>query len=286
MATIRRVKLNRLPRSVRERLFAMLAAEGDPTLVRWFPGHRDAPVVAAVFAGLALAVGVYIVLWLLKEDATKDPWFDREVYWGLAGTLFVFFAAALGLLFRTLWKPPPHKWGARFATGGHLVYVDRDEVRLLPVAQLGPPTITNVHRNGAYQHSRLNFVFGKVMLHDPAFTFTFSRQEEAERFLAELSTARGIFDEAVRNRDERALREIDPFAPCTISGVWEMPPEAPGTDEGPKVVDRPAWVGWARWIGALVLGGAVTLTLFSILKSACAANPECSSLSRPRDRGY
>jgi hypothetical protein len=283
MDTIRRVKLNRLPRSVREHLFALLAAEGDPTLVRWFPGRRDSPIAAAVVAAIALAVGGYLIWWLIHEASRSDPWFNREAYFGLAGVLFLFFVAALGLLFRVLWKPPPHKWGARFATGGYLAYVDRDEVRVVALAALGTPTITNVLQNGAYQRSHLNFSVGNVKLHDPAFSFVFERQGEAERFLAELDTARAVFDEAARNRDERALREIDPFAACTLSGVWEAPgaPGAPG-DGGPTVVERPAWAGWARWLGALVLGGAVALTLFSILKSACAENPDCHSLSRPR----
>jgi hypothetical protein len=151
-------------------------------------------------------------------------------------------------------------------------------VKILALAGYQTPTIANHLRNGVYQYSSLTFNIGGRTIADNAFSFTFQRQEDAERFLAELATARAIFDEAVKNRDERALREIDPFAPCTLSGVWEVPPGA--AEGGPTVVERPSWAGWARWLGALVLGGAVSLTLFSILKSACRENPSCHSLGR------
>jgi hypothetical protein len=267
---IRRVPFNQLPRSVRERLWEILSRENDPALVRFFPGGRGAPIVAAVFSLLGLGAAIVTMHWLYQEDSRKDPYFDREIYALLAGFFWFAFTVGLGLVYRALWKPPPFKWNARLLWGGYFAYVDRDTVHVLPLHGMGTPTITNVFRNGSYSGSRLNFSVGGRTILDDKFTLHFGAQGDAEKLLNELSRPRRTFEEALAAKDERALREIDPFCECTLSGQWTAP-----SADGPRLVEVPGVAKLLRWIGPVLLALALAAGWFGIMKSVCKSTPDC-----------
>jgi hypothetical protein len=275
VSQIQSLQFNQLPQVVRERLVASLLAETDRASVRWFRGGRDWIWVRPLFAFIAFAVATYIVQWLIHEDSRKDPHYDREVYYGLAGVLLVAVASTIGFVYRMLWKPPPWKWNVQMVCGSYAVWIGRSEVRLIPVAALTAPLITNVFRNGAYQYARLSFCVNGVRLGDHRFTYQLGNQAEAEKLLAEMNLAHRRFEDARLRGDATALAELDPFAHSTLTNKWSETPAG-----GPTVVSTPAAAYWGGWLAAAVAAVAISFALYASLKAACTANPRCSSRGR------
>jgi hypothetical protein len=52
-------------------------------------------------------------------------------------------------------------------------------------------------------------------------------------------------------RDAGAIASVDPFAECTVSGMWAVPNQPPS---GPFTVSVPTGLSLARWGGALLIG--------------------------------
>lgn len=267
MAQTRVVHFNKLPVTVRTRLVQILTKGGDPTLVRFWPGSRPGPWVAAFFAVAGTIATLYTMQWLIHEDSRKDAWFDREIYLLLAGFGFVMAAGIAALVFHKLWPPPEFPTEAKILTGGYLIHVGRRDVSILTLDDT-QPTITNVYRNGAYQHARLELGAYKQEL-----TIYCGAQAEAEEILNALAKAKRVHRELVANRDENGLRELDPLASCTLNGVFEAPGEG-----GPTLSAPPAIANLGRWLGALGAGIVISLALFTVMKSRCANTPGCHSL--------
>lgn len=281
MSAIKEIPFNLLPFSARERLTRMLTAESDPYVVRWWRGHRGGAIAVGIFCAIAFIASAYVMIWLADEDTHKEPYFDREIYLLLAGLLFVFFTTLVGLLYRLVWKPPPYKWGVAFLGHGYAVHVGRYDVSILPLSGMGVPTLTTVRRNGVYVHTRLNFAVGGRLVQDQSFTYTFGSQEDAEKALAQVRGALRVFDTALASRDERLLREMDPFWECTLTGQWTSPHTQA---QGPLVPAPSKALRWARWLVPLALAIGMSASYFIGLTVMCELNPKCDTRERLRAR--
>lgn len=263
----RKFPFNHLPATVRQRLVTILQRGGDPTLVRFWPGSKSGWWGAAFFALAGLGAAIYVALWLFDEDSRKDAYFDREIYALLAGLVFLSAAGAASLIVRAIFPPPDFPLDAKLVTGGYVIAIGQRDVTIGTLAD-DQPTITNVYRNGVYQHSRLELGF-----YLPELTLYCGAQAEAEELLAKLTKAKAVFRELRDQRDERGLAELDPLAPCTISGVFEAP-----SDQGPTISGPPSAVRWAQWLGAVVVALVVAGGWFTFMKSRCKTIPGCHTL--------
>jgi hypothetical protein len=264
-----RIPFNDLPPVVRERLARSLGEENDRGAIRWWRGHHDSLVGRIIFAVIATGGTGYLMNWLNIEDARKDPWFERELYLLLAGTSFIAIAAILGIVFRLIWKPPAWKWGVQFITGGHAVWVGRGTVEAVPVAQLTSPVITNHYRNGTYQRATVDFAFEGRRL-GPHFRYSLGSKAEAEELLAALSAAGKRYQDAVMRRNEPLLRDLDPFAECTITGQWRS-----AIAGGPKVAMPSLAIRLGGWLAALALGAGLAGGYYQALSARCQTIPKC-----------
>jgi len=247
-----KLRFNELPPRVREQLVAVTTGANDPRVLA-----RSASFGAGWFkyvtaiAGLVAAAYCFQFVWTRGQEV--DPVHDKEVYAGLAASLFVAFASIIGIVYAFVWKPPPYKEGI-YAFHSALAKLQHGEIEILPIAQLPRPTLVQVRRNGAYQHTRLE-------LGGP-FTFYFNGQPLAEQTCNAILQAKVNFIRMTAARDDRSIYEVDPFAECTISGQWKAPP---GPLTGPVAAFIPPAARWGRWLGALALGAVFSGGLYAII---------------------
>lgn len=246
-----KVRFNDLPQTVRERLLGVFTNPQDPRTIivdydvrlGWFK------YVSAVGGVVAIAM---ILNFLVTEGATKDPWHDREVYAGLAGAAWVFVASVLGIVYRFVWKPPPYREGS-WVFKSAIVNADGGMIEILPLHELGRPTIVHTRRNGAYTGSRLELQHheGKSR----TFTFQYSTQDSVQKACDSVLDARMAWIDTLKSGNTQRISADDVFAECTMSGEWTNPP---GTLPVPPLAAVvPSGAVWMRWLGSLVFGLAI-----------------------------
>lgn len=256
-----KVRFNDLPQTVRERVLAVLMNPQDPRLVISNYDVRLGWFKYFTAIGGAVAIGM-IVNFLVEEGSRKDPWFDREVYAGLAFAAFVFLASVIGIVYRFKWEPPPYREGSYvFKTA--IVHADGGELEVMPLHELGRPTIVHTRRNGVYSGSRLELQHhqGRSRL----FQFYYGSQEQVQRACDSVLGAREVWIDTLRSGNAQKIMSDDVFAECTMSGNWTTPPGTPLAPPLAAVV--PSGARWARWIGALLLGVTVAGVTFVTIDS-------------------
>lgn len=254
-----RHRFNDLPQAVRERLVKLTAAGGqaDPRVllsdVDWNGGWFK------YFMAVGGAGVMAFCLQFLFERARDGihPRHDEEVFLGLAAGTFVLVVAALSVVFRFVWKPPPYREGKWVFPSG-LARLSGGYVEFLPMGQLGRPTLVTVRRNGSYSHSRLE-------LGGP-FTFSFTSNQTAEQATGTILAAKERMAQLLAARDTAAIAAVDPFAECTLSGTWLAPQL--GNVEGPLAAIVPTAARVAQWVGGLFLGLGAAAGAFAFFSLA------------------
>src|SRR5438128_2097873 len=100
------------------------------------------------------AMAVTIDFLLKRHRAGIAPYHDREVFLMFAGGVFVLGASVASIVFARVFPPPPYKEG-EWALTSYLRRLKRGFVELVPLSEVGKPTIVTVLRNGSYSGSRL-----------------------------------------------------------------------------------------------------------------------------------
>jgi hypothetical protein len=236
------VRFNDLPQPVRERFVRMTTSTPrDPRILvhtratglRWL---NYVGVVGAIVAIIAM------LNYTIQRGQILAPHYDKETYLGLAAAVAVLLSSIVGIAFGFIWKPPPYPEGL-YAFPSYLVRARGGELDVMPLAQIGVPTVVTVKYNGAYRHTRLD-------LGGP-YSFTFTSDSAAQSTWTAIATARARFRAMLEARDAGAIASVDPFAECTVSGMWAVPNQPPS---GPFTVSVPTGLSLARWGGALLIG--------------------------------
>lgn len=239
-----RVKFDDLPRGVRERLVALSRTPTDPHVIVASPGGAG-----GWFKYLTLLAGGFIcfaTLQFLFERSRNGihPYYDREIFFMLAGGVFLVAASLASFVFLKLFPLPPYRTGA-WALRSYLMRLSRGRVELVPLTELGRPTVVTRLRNGYYQGSRLDLVGD--------FSFYFASKEAVDQACARVLAARDVFASAVAAKDARTLAEVDVFSECTLSGQWASASGLEGA-EGPRAPVVPGSARLVQWVGSLALG--------------------------------
>lgn len=248
---------NGLPRVVRERLVKLTTdKEPGPLLLisdpSWNLGWFKYFVLMAAFG-----VMTFCVHFLFERMLDGiHPHHDQEVFAGLAASTFFFLVAGLSIVFRFAWKPPPYREGM-FAFPSGLMRLSGGDVDFTPVTTLGRPTLVTVRRNGSYSNSRLEF--------GGPFTFTFYSNATAEQAVGKVLNAKERMAGLLAEKNEEAIRALDPFAECSLSGTWTLPLNPHVPVEGPLATPVPGIATAIQIVGSLVLGGAVALVAYQVL---------------------
>jgi hypothetical protein len=248
---------NDLPRSVRERLVQLTTSDGkDPRILHFAKDWGGGWFKYVMLAGSLFAIGACLQFVWDRHRSGIHPHSDIEVFAGLAAASFVFTVAALGVLYRRLWPPPPYKEGLwAFASG--LMKLDGGWVEFTPAAELPRPTLVTVRRNGSYSHSRLEF--GSTWFHFPS-------NAAAEKACEAILNGKARMLQLLAVRDTAGIAAIDPFAECTLSGQWKSGSTL--DTEGPRAAIVPGVARAVQWLGGLVLGaiaGGCTYAMFLFL---------------------
>jgi hypothetical protein len=264
-----RVAFNDLPQPVRQR-FVGIASRPDAPGALLTATHGYFRWVAPFFAVVALAGTLYAMSFEVNEAFGKAPYHDREVYLGIAGMLFVLFAAGATTVFQFVWKKPPYLRGA-YLFPSYLVVVHGADLDIVPLHQIGKPTIVSRYRNGAYMGSHLELVDASAPRGARA-TFNYRSKEAAESAANTFFGARDRMQRLLAARDGNGIAQIDPFHECTISGQWTEPP---GVAKAGPLVDRvPPAASWGRWLGSLGLAVAITGVFYVSMVAVCTASPK------------
>jgi hypothetical protein len=258
-----KLRFNELPQRVREQLVAVTTGQGDPRVLASSAGFGAGWFKWVTAVGGLVATG-YCFDFLWRRGQEVDPYHDREVYLGLAAALFVLIASVIGIVYTFVWKAPPYKEGLYVFYSG-LVKLRHGEVDIMPIQELGRPTIVQVRRNGVYQHTRLE-------LGGP-FTFYFNGQTIAEQTCTAILHAKVSFIRMLAAKDDGAIYQVDPFAECTISGQWKA---SPGPVAEPTAPFIPPAARWGRWIGAIVGGIALSGVLYLVMDGSFASERDSS----------
>lgn len=276
-----KVRFNDLPQVVRERLLAALTNPQDP---RRIITNLDARLgwfkyVAAV-GGVAAIVG--FLDFFVREGSRKDPWHDREVYLFFAGTVWIFVTAVIGIVYRFLWKPPPYREG-NFVFKSAIVNTDGGELEIMPLHELGRPTIVHTRRNGVYSGSRLELQHheGKSRL----FQFFYGSQDAVQAGCDSVLDARQAWVETLRAGNVAKIQADDIFAECTLSDSWTAPA---GTPPAPPLVPVvPKAARWARWLGGLVFSVGVAGLTYVIIDNVFESDRKeyQDNFSKPKKKG-
>jgi len=254
-----KVRFNELPQAIRERLLAALTNPQDPRMVIYDYDVRLGWFKYFAAVGAVAAMGGMLDF-LVTEGSRKDPWHDREVYGFLAFAAFVFIASVIGIVYRFMWKPPPYREG-NYVFKTAIVNADGGELEIMPLHELGRPTIVHTRRNGVYSGSRLELQHhqGKSRL----FQFQYGSQAAVQTACDSVLSAREVWIDTLRTGNAQRISELDVFAECTMTGNWTSPPGTPLAPPLAAVV--PSGAKWARWLGALLLGAVVSgVTYFTI----------------------
>lgn len=255
-----RHKFNDLPRVVRERLVKLTQPnEKDPRILLhdadWNTGwFRYFMAIAALGV-----IGFCINFLVERGRYGIHPRHDEEVFLGLAGATWVLLVAVGGIAIRQVWKPPPYREG-KWVFPSALVQLSGGWVDVLPIQNLGRPTLVTVRRNGSYQHTRLE-------LGHP-FTFIFTQPATAEQITNTILGAKVHMMNLLAARDTAGITSVDPFAECTLSGNWVQPTLGGGELEGPTAAIVPTPVRLAQWLGSVVLAGGVAAAAFAFFSMA------------------
>lgn len=244
-----KVPFNGLPRVVRERLVKLTTSkEQDPLLLISDPAWNLGWFKYLVAVG-GLGVMCFCVDYLLSRLRYGiHPRHDEEAFYGLAAATFFFLAASMSVVFSRLWKPPPFREGL-FVFPSGLLKLSGGDVFFTPVTSLGRPTLVTVRRNGSYSHSRLEF--------GGPFTFTFYGNDKAEAAVNKVLNAKQYMAALIASKDEAAIRQLDPFAECSLSGTWTVPGNPHIPVEGPRATPVPGLARAIQFGGSLLLGIAV-----------------------------
>lgn len=231
MTSLINTPFNGLPRAVRERLVKLTTETADnPQRLLADPSVRSGWV--PWFFGIASLVPVALCAQFIlsRHRSGIRPHSDIEVYAGAGVALFVFFLCASRILLRRRWPKPPYRMGKWVLPSGLLELSD-GSLRFLPSEKLGKPTLVTVKRNGSYQHTRLDLTYN--------FWFVYGHPKQAEEAVMKVLTAKARFVNALAARDEATVREMDPFAECTLSGVWSVTENSVFGVEGPLATPVP-----------------------------------------------
>ncbi len=248
---------NGLPRVVRERLVKLTTdKEPSPLLLISDPSWNMGWFKYFVMAGALGAMAFCVDFLLDRLRSGVHPRHDQEVFAGLAAATFCFLVAGLATVFRFTWKPPPYREGL-FVFPSGLMRLSGGDVDFTPVTTLGRPTLVTVRRNGSYSNSRLEF--------GGPFTFTFYSNAAAEQAVAKVLNAKERMAGLLAEKNEEAIRALDPFAECSLSGTWTLPPNPHLLVEGPLATPVPGVATAIQVVGSLVLGGAVALVAYQLL---------------------
>ena len=205
-------KFDDLPRSIRERIVELSnAPETDPRIVSRIPRRNQYWFkYFMALCGLVI-IGVTVQFVVERHDIGIGPHSDIEVYAMMAGGIWLMVMSVISVVFGRLYPPAPYRRGS-FALRSYLMKLERAEVTLQPVAELGKPTIVTMLRNGRYTGTRLDLA--------PGFSFHYGPKKVAEDALIGILNARERLKAILAAKDTRALVAIDPFHECTISGNW------------------------------------------------------------------
>lgn len=134
-----------------------------------------------------------------------------------------------------------------------IVNADGGMIELLPIHELGRPTIVHTRRNGAYTGSRLELSHheGKSR----TFTFYYGTQDAVQKACDSVLDARMAWIDMLKSGNPQRIAAADLFAECTMSGEWTSPKGTPPTPPFAAVV--PSGAVWLRWLGSLVFGLAI-----------------------------
>lgn len=240
-----KIPFNGLPRVVRERLVKLTTSKNqDPLLLisdpAWNMGWFKYFVMIAALGVMAFSFDFL----LSRMRAGIHPRHDEEVFYAIAGATFCFLVAGMSAVYRFLWKPPPYREG-KYAFPSGLLDLSGGHVDFTPVTSLGRPTLVTVRRNGSYSHSRLEF--------GGAFTFVFHGSRLAEDAVNKVLNARQIMAQLLAAKDEDAIRQLDPFAECSLSGTWTLPANPHVPVDGPLATPVPGAARVLQLVGSLVL---------------------------------
>ncbi len=221
-------RFNLLPAAVRTRLVELTRDPANPYRLfgdeAWRMGWAKYFFAVISLGGLAACVQFI-------NDRTRmqnyTPWYDREVFFGAAVALFFLTISVLSIVYARRWPAPPYREGVYVVASG-IVRLRAGEVALTPAEQLGRPTIVTHRTNGSYTHTSIDVA--------PGVNFRFDKGPEAEAAATRYLLLRKTYLDNVAAGGE-ALRQIDPFFECRVSGVWQQPLSTLMTQDGP--VDTP-----------------------------------------------
>jgi hypothetical protein len=256
---------NALPRAVRERLVKLTTEKAEsPLLLLSSPagGGGWVPWFFGIVALIALGVSANFLYG--RHRSGLGPRYDQEIYAIVLIALFFFFLCASRIAMRRVWKKPPYRTGKWVLPSGLLELTD-GMINFLPSEKLGKPTLVTVKRNGSYQHTRLDLTWN--------FWFVYDHPKKAEESTIKVLTAKANFVNALAARDEALVRALDPFAECTLSGVWTSTENSVFGTEGPRATPVP-WraVGLQVLISALLAVG-ITASAYEIAAWSMSAAP-------------
>lgn len=246
-----KVAFNDLPQVVRERFVRLTQARSqDPSVVLWADGGSG---IGWNIFGILLAVvmGGGTLNHLIERAQYVAPERDGGTYLFLAGCFFVLVVNVLGIVWRSIWKPPPYREGT-YVFPGALVRTDGGHLVIMSTLQMGRPLIVHTRRNGVYVGSRLE-------LSGRAFVFSFGSQASVQSACDKVLNAREAFARAAAAQDHRALAAMDPFYECASTNTWKVQEPAP---TAPQAMIVPALAKWGRWVGSLVAATLLTSALF------------------------
>lgn len=205
-------KFDDLPRSIRERIVELShAPAGDPRVISRLPQTNQYWFkYFMAICGLGI-IGATVQFVVERHYSGIGPHSDIEVYLMMAGGIWLFVMSVISVVFGRLYPPAPYRRGA-FALRSYLMRLERGEVTLQPIAELGKPTIVTMLRNGSYTGTRLDLA--------PGFSLLYGSKQQAEDSLVGILNAREKLKVIIAAKDMRALAELDPFSECTMSNNW------------------------------------------------------------------